>query len=591
MQHHRRLLLAVTSGALWLHCDGVPLAPPRYPVAGSGGPSPLDTALPAAELVEPLAAPASLEPFIHCPTQDRAAAAYIGGREHHYLSARDVDYGSDGWEARVAASWSALDETILGWPGRNVDNGAPNPPEVRENVRVVAIDVRNVAGVPHYHYFANGTAFHPIENWSSSKIQAMVSAVHHLRVLSHGAVGLAAHVGDVWLPDLVTLVAWRSDNAVAAWFKTILGPARQTLLLRNWIGKGQRDPTTGAALIPETFAARFGALPSEHGGATPVFVADSGAQLQLVRDGVFSGDNTLAPLTLIEALKRITVGSRDPHTALKRDDYVSTALADRQRFFDPAAPQSLTESDLRLLLYGAAEPEEPGGLLAGGTGDSVVAAVGGRELLDRRTGGRWRIFGKTGSGTSAIRQRSEAVFLASLCLPATAGGVVHGRELLFFVSVQALTDERKREIRNEVISRLIDHLVPELDESGAPGGLSEFGQLTWKPVRLKERQVELRIDLPGLAQVRIFAAEPGNAGTELRVLPVLNREAEERFSFTLPERASRLLRTVRIEAYDDDGRILARRFVTLAFPDSDADRCPRGTKSTGNPARRECQPR
>ena len=124
----------------------------------------------------------------------------------------------------------------------------------------------------------------------------------------------------------------------------------------------------------------------------------------------------------------------------------------------------LKVADLRTLLYGHNHRKNlsSAGMLLGGTKIKIVEAMGGKELLDAKTGGRWRVFGKTGSGFSYIRKRHEAAFLGAACFPASEGGLKHARAFVFFVNVQAKDPSRRYEIRDSVIRGLTKLLVPEL---------------------------------------------------------------------------------------------------------------------------------
>ena len=59
---------------------------------------------------------------------------------------------------------------------------------------------------------------------------------------------------------------------------------------------------------------------------------------------------------------------------------------------------------MRTLLYGHNDRQRfvSAGMLLGGTKAKIVKVMGGKELLDAKTGGKWRIFCKTGSGLRVL---------------------------------------------------------------------------------------------------------------------------------------------------------------------------------------------
>ena len=78
------------------------------------------------------------------------------------------------------------------------------------------------------------------------------------------------------------------------------------------------------------------------------------------------------------------------------------------------------------------------------------------------TDGKWRIFGKTGSGFSRIRNRYEGVFLGSICLPKSKAGLRQSRQIVFMINAQATTSARRWEIRFEALKNMANLMLPEL---------------------------------------------------------------------------------------------------------------------------------
>ncbi len=392
-------------------------------------------------------APANLVPYLSCPlSNDQTASHMIAGKQLRYRSSSEVGYDTRDWEERVAGSWDLLDENILEAPGYNVANDLVTPRRISENARVVAIDIRRHQDEWVYHYFSNGTAFHPIENWSATKIQAAFLAGLKLRHASNGHVGLDSTVAGQLLAQLITGIASHSHNDSAAWFKTIMGARAMTNYLNDWLLKSNLDYFSRKPTIGEIFLGRYGVPPLDLGGVRTLFRGQDGQSVEIRRDLVFPGDNTLSPLSMVESWKRIFAHEIDPTTKPKLNG------------------AELREADLRSLFYGhpGRQHSALAGMLLGGTKKKIVKAMGGKELLDAKTGGKWRIFGKTGSGFSYIRKRHEAAFLGAVCFPAAEGGLQQTRAFVFFVNIQANNPSRRYEIRDTVIHQLTRLLVPEL---------------------------------------------------------------------------------------------------------------------------------
>ena len=297
-----------------------------------------------------------------------------------------------------------------------------------------------------YHYFSNGTAFRPIENWSSTKIQAVFLAGLKLRHASGGHVGLDSTVAGKSLAQLITGIARHSHNDSATWFKTIMGARAMTHFHNDWLLTSNIDYVSHTPTIDEIFLGHYGVRPLDLGGVPTLFRGQNGHSVRIRRDLEFPGDNTLSPLSMVESWKRIFVHDLEPNTR------------------PTLHGAELKEADLRTLFYGHNDRQRlsSGGMLLGGTKKTIVKAMGGKQLLDAKTGGKWRIFGKTGSGFSYIRKRHEAAFLGAACFPAAEGGLQQTRAFVFFVNIQAKDPSRRYEIRDTVIRHLTRLLVPEL---------------------------------------------------------------------------------------------------------------------------------
>lgn len=385
--------------------------------------------------------PSNLDKEIKCnlePTKD--SVFKVAGKYRDYAPAQLIDYKNVGWEGRLAADWDAFNVSNLGTVGINIDNALPTPSKIPENVRVAVIDVRNVAGVPHYYYYSNETAFAPIEQWSITKFLGVQLSMNHLREESNGIVGADSSVDGVEVGSYITSIGRISDNPTAAWFKSLMGAEKMTDYLSDWVVKSNWDYHLASETIPEIFLGKYGQQPASYGGDFPLFKSLDESSFRLTRNNDFPGSNTLSPLTMVESLKRLVVNDDSSYTM----------------------PSFLTDSDLESILYGAKGDNGYGGFLLGGTKSFSVDAFGGKEKLDLLTNGKWRIFGKTGSGYSSIRQRYEGVFLGSVCLPKTKSGLKESRQLIFMINAQAKESTRRWEIRYETLRNIAKIMIPEL---------------------------------------------------------------------------------------------------------------------------------
>lgn len=382
--------------------------------------------------------PANTDRVLECPLANSSETTFsLMGTRRQYKSFEEVDFQSSGWEGRVAGDWAAFNEGNLGVAGVNVNNGRENPSSVVENARVAALDVRLVNGRYYFYYLSNGTAFAPIEQWSSTKTLSVFLAGEYMRRSSQGQVGLNSWVKDKHVGEHITSIGSVSNNSTAAWFKTIMGATPMTQFIKDWMGKSSWDYYRNVATIDEDFRGRYGEAPANNGS---VFTEASGNILEVNQDLSFTGPNTLSPLTMLESWKRVVV--------------------DEGRGIYPR-DLSLTREDRSVLLYGEPSADNFGGFLLGGSKDAMMESFESLTKLNQRTAGAWRIFGKTGSGFSGTRKRYEGVYVASVCLPAAPGGMKETRQILFMVNVQAKSSTRRSALRTSVIRKIAESMVPE----------------------------------------------------------------------------------------------------------------------------------
>ena len=381
--------------------------------------------------------PANMERIVRCDLGNHpdGVTASFNGKPIRYMNSSEIPYDSPSWHSTANAPWlsyEAFNSGNIGEPGYAGSSREAVAPNGISNVRLAVVDVRMVDGKPYYHYFTNETGLNPIENWSSTKSLVMTMAASSLRKASGGAVGLWSQTaGDTWVGTHVTEVARTSDNGTAVWFKSITGGRESHRLFHDWLAKG--DPS-------QSFAGGHGS-PARNLGST--FTVENGSSVTIPKAGQFvsAGINTVKPIVMAEFWKRLAVNSNDPSLWLGE----------------------ITDDDLTVLKYGYKSGHSNGGLLYGATkNDSFISSFGGPTRLNAISS-RWRVFGKTGSGYSNSRGRHEAAIGGYLCIPqSNSAGIKGGKLMAFFMNVQAESTAKKYQIRNAVMAKITNLMVPEI---------------------------------------------------------------------------------------------------------------------------------
>ncbi len=386
------------------------------------------------------AAPSNTGVDVSCDLQDEPNMAdstlNFRGKPVKYFSSSEIPYHQDTWMGRTQpwVSFAGLDSTIIGFPGFDgTSAGRAFSATAPVNVRVSVVDIRKVGGQLKYHYFSNETMDSPMENWSSTKALAMTMAAHAIRMKSghtHGMQSLITSTGAS-LGSAVTQVADTSNNRTAIYLKSFIGAAGAHNMARNWLGGGARTEFGGS-----------------HGEASQPWgnrLTSQGNVKTFAGAGSFAAtsNNTLMPVLMAEYWKRIGVNTLDTRTWIKKVDYAGKTMseAERKAALD-SGDVSVTPQDVGVLLYGTASGSNFGGLLFGAAhNDGFVEAIGGKGNLDQKFAGKWRIYGKTGTGSAVRsgRSRNEQIIGGFVCLPASANNTVlkQGRAFAFFINVQA----------------------------------------------------------------------------------------------------------------------------------------------------------
>lgn len=380
--------------------------------------------------------PADFTPYLACPTKHRMSSRSwldpVSGEfiSKRYASANEINYFRDQWEERAPASWSYLSEAHTG--------------ESAENLRIVWIDIRTVEGVPFFHYYGNAsrgisTHLNPVEPWSSSKVYGVAMAFHRLRYESGGQIGGTASIdGKISIGHDLDYLNDVSSNKRGGFYKALAGRKLATDMIRNWIRRP--NETFGGFYGDSTFS-----VDQEFEFRSPEGVSQS----FFLRNDVFT-PNSLSPLTLAEMIKRLGVGFKDPDSLPKMVDYSANPAESELR----QALPSLLPEDLQTLFYGS-NSGGVGGMMFDGLRD-IPNNIGGADFLNWKTEGRWRVFGKGGSGYSASRLKSEESTGDWVCLPGVAG---EGLEFALYAHIDG---PNKLARLHAVIGRVARALYPEL---------------------------------------------------------------------------------------------------------------------------------
>lgn len=347
-----------------------------------------------------------------------------------YRKSDDVDYLTNGWENRVASSYTYLTPQHTG--------------ESPEHLRLVIVDVRTVGGVPYYHYYSNASQEIPthvrvVEPWSSSKVYGVAMAFHRLRFESDKRIGGNSVInGDTPIDKDMDVLNYVSSNYLAGFYKALAGRKLATAMIKNWV----RRPG-------ETFGGFYGDNSFATDQTFTFRAPDGFSHPFTLRNDEFTS-NSLSPLTLAEMIKRLGVGFKDAQLLPKMVDYTADPSADIIR----RAAVSLTTEDLDTLLYGTYNAGI-GGMMYDGLRD-MPHNLGGSYTLNELTAGRWRVFGKGGSGYSSSRNKDEESTGNWVCVPGQ-----NGNEGLEFAIYAHIDGPNKVSRLHSAIKKSTQSLFPE----------------------------------------------------------------------------------------------------------------------------------
>lgn len=357
----------------------------------------------------PVSMPQDTSRLTTCPTTPQPLVGNLGGKRVTFLRNTDVNFTAPGWEARVREGWQDLSAKL------------PS-----DQIYVAAIAIRNLGGGRHgFYYLSNGTWNRAVQPWSSTKWFAAAAAMAKMRQAGIGSAHSA--IDGINFAEMVTTAHTgrpgpttpEKSNYYGTVFLNIAGRDYTNQLVTNWLHRPN-----------ESFRGSY----SRHGNLPRGLFVDraSGRRARVYAGRTGGGRTRLSPLTMAEVMKRLATHA-DPTNAA--------------RF------PNLTSEDVAVLLYGQPGAREPGGMLAG-TGKYVRKAVGGKAHLDRMTGGRWRIFTKTGSPHAWSGQAQ--MLNAWVCLPEHNGG--HHFVFSLYAKGHVLKEGKERLMR--AVRVIVDHLAP-----------------------------------------------------------------------------------------------------------------------------------
>lgn len=381
-------------------------------------------------------APADLSNrYYTCPIADAASKKFNWrGEEIEYTGNEDVQYDKPGWGQRVASRWTT---------------GLQGLVPKRKNTFVSAIDIRKSGGKRKYLYLGSDENFYtPFETWSSSKFIVSLNLARRLREESrrkfgaenefglnsyatiNGSWGRNRHVGE--------LITWQHSyekdtnnlqvsNTISTLFIGLGIRSRLNDLVYAWLNRP----------LNEMFIGAYGARDDDR---SVEFTSEDGrSSMTLSQNHDLIGEKKLSTVTLNEALRRILA-----------DEELGELGLGQSVAFPGVEPE-----DIKTLLYGA--PSESQGGMTKGLGVYLHEALGGKENLDAKTNGQWRIFSKIGLGYG------EFVLTAAVCLPYFDGG----REFILSAHVNDnSSDVEEDKYLYNIVKNVTGALVPGFVENG-----------------------------------------------------------------------------------------------------------------------------
>jgi hypothetical protein len=355
------------------------------------------------------ALPSKFRASTKCNITHGIASRTVGGKPRNYKGSKDVDYLSAGWQGRIASDPAFFSTANTG----EVDG---NPSGTPTAYSIALIDIRTVAGAPHYYYYGNKNWNAPTETWSSSKMVGVGIFLQKLRTMTSGKVG-----GDSTFPggsiraDL-DRVNDESSNTHGSWYKAMSGTGYTNNMIHNWLFQSADD-----------FSSFHGFGGGGEFSVPTAFTAPDGSKSSVIApDWQARGSNSLAMLTQAEYMKRIGVNFRDEAQMPKMIDY----NVPQSKASLAAAKTAWTQADIQTLMFGDYPSGGIGGMMYDGMRDlprnftinGHIPDVPDHSGIERISGGDWVSVGKGGSGNSDSRFKKEEVLMDYVCIPSVNGG-------------------------------------------------------------------------------------------------------------------------------------------------------------------------
>lgn len=321
-----------------------------------------------------------------------------------YKSSQAIGFTEPGWHERLPADYDALNK-FAPLERKN----SKNPYFIDEGVWVGVYDIKRIANIPHYRFYANHNR-HSItfEPWSMAKLLASSAAISKARLISDGRIGANAKVGSYSIGDVITTAfsysetgnVYASSNEVGNFLLRSATEDYSQKLFSHWL----MDPTGSQ------FFGKFGSSIFNPGTS----LWEYGDERVMLPFQYFSGlDNKrMSLLAVAEWMRRLALHRSEPKTRLPH----------------------LTTNDVEILFYGDKSTSSLGGAsyatstyvhkaLTGldslGSYETPLAPenIKAKLIMDRLYGPDWRIFQKNGAGPSSLRNRGESTLVSYVCLP------------------------------------------------------------------------------------------------------------------------------------------------------------------------------
>lgn len=321
-----------------------------------------------------------------------------------FISSDDINYDSPKWQQRVFAQSSNILK--------------------QEQGRVAVIDSALSNNELVYRYLSNGTHDELFEPWSSSKVMAITGAMVKANKL--GFTG-DFQIGEHWFSDIITSIhsyqpsnlADGNSNALASYLVNAVGrDYLSSLFHKAWLNLSPANISLRGAYGTEVFQPSQNVWADKDKQIVQDSFNDSASQSGYLsyrcESCGLTGNKPMTTLALVEWLKRLIIGTRDPNTHLSDLSGFDTHLLFYGKTMSHIKTDELKgmqagiSNILALAIYQHLEPDSKW---------QTLELEDIEKKLNSITDGKWRIFQKVGWGYSETRGAGEMVYLAHVSLP------------------------------------------------------------------------------------------------------------------------------------------------------------------------------